>query len=153
MHSKALNQAVRLALDIAGEKREPISRRELAESIWSQHRDLLFAEADQRDMAIKYIITGIVKVQREPLSDDELKRIHLPRKFYPLLAKIPQWICVGNGHVKSIYATAEQWGINASLKIGIGEDIIALGNVSQDICNALQAQGANDLTEIGRIAA
>lgn len=148
MPSKALLDAIRLALDIAGERREPVSRRDIAETVYTQHRDDLFSLEDQRNALMAHLISLATQMMREPLTEDELKQIRLPRQYHATFQEIPQWICVGgSGHKKSIYATAGDWLANSRLKHAIAAQIIVHANIALDISGLLNAEGVESLAD------
>lgn len=149
MPSKALLDALRLELDIAGEKREPISRRDVAETVYTRHRSDLFSLEDQRHAFMAHLIQLATQMMREPLTDDELKRIRLPRQYHVTFQEIPQWICVGgSGHKKSIYATSDDWMANSRLKHAIAAQIIVHANIALDISGLLKAEGVESLADL-----
>jgi hypothetical protein len=149
MPSKALLEALRLALDIAGERREPISRRDIAETVYSQHREQLFSLEDQRSAFMAHLISLATQMMREPLTDEELNRIRLPRQYHATFQEIPQWICVGgSGHKKSIHATSEDWMANSRLKHAIAAQIVVHANIALDISGLLKAEGVESLADL-----
>ncbi len=150
MPSQALVGAIRLELESAGEKREPISRRDIAERAYPKAVGAeLFSMEDHRAAYMAHLISLVTQMMREPLTEDELRNIRLPRRCRVTFEDIPAWICVGGSqHKKSIYASANDWVINSRLKHSIAAQIVVHANVALDISTMLNDEGAENLADL-----
>lgn len=154
MHSKRLNQFIRVELDTAA-MRGPVNRREIAERVYSITRDSLdfWSLADLRDAHMNAILDGVVDAMDERITPESIQRIlpRVPAKFQHLLEKMPTFICINAGaglHVLSINATQEDWAASARLKKSIAERIKSYADIATDIGLLLASEGANTLADL-----
>lgn len=154
MHSKKLNQVIRLQLDSAS-MRGPVNRRDIAEAVYSIVRDSndFWSLTDKREAFIGRITSGVVDAMDERMSP-EYVRSNLPRvpaKYQHLLERLPTFICVNASlglHVLAIKATQDDWAANAKIKRSVAERITVHADVSNDIRLALAAAGAATLEDL-----
>lgn len=144
-----MRDAVRLAVDVAG-MRGPFSRQEIADTIYDQHGGSLLSLLDQREAFQLLILSYIREVQNEPLSNEELAQLNVPRPFMHLLDNLPKTICIctSGQHVLSIRATTDDWAHHAALLGQLRDRIAAKVNKAADIHKMLAAAGANSLLDL-----
>lgn len=155
MPSKALRDAVRLAIDIAG-MRGPFSRQDIADTVYGQHGTRLLSVQDEREAFRMLILSYVREVQNEPLSSEEIAQLNVPRKHMHLLDKLPKTICIcpSGKHVLSIIAAPSDWAAHAGLLGQLKDRVAAKANKAADIQRMLASESAGSLLDLGqRIAA
>lgn len=151
---KALRDAIRLTIDIAG-MRGSFTKAELIEQFYEQHRDRLFGPSDQRERDMIYLSKCFTDGMKERVDGEVIDRLSVPRDYMHLLDKLPRTLCIcpSGRHVLSIRATAEDWAANSRLKRDIGEKVIAAANVSKDMSRFLRESGRESLLDFSKEAA
>lgn len=154
MHSKKLNQIIRLTLDRAAVQ-GPVNRRDIAEQVYQIVRDDddYWSLADKREAYMTVLQSGVTDAMNEPMSEHYLQTNlpAVPKQFLNLLAQMPTYLCINarlGQHVLAIKATQEDWAANSRIKRAIGEQIIVKADLANDIRLALAAAGANSLEEL-----
>lgn len=148
MPTKALRDAVRLAIDIAG-MRGSFTKAELVDDIYAQHGARLIFGSDEREahklLLAKYITEGM----KEVVDAEVIHRLNVPRKYMHLLDKLPRTLCIcpSGRHVLSIRASAADWAANYNLKMNIAEQVKAAANVSKDLSQFLRESGRESLLD------
>jgi len=146
MPSKALRDAVRLSIDIAG-MRGSFTKAELVTDVYERHGDNLMCGDDRRE-ALQLLLGKYVTVGMKEVIDAEvIERLNVPRKYMHLLNKLPRTLCVclSGRHVLSIKATADDWAANHRMKRNIGEQVLAAADVSRDLSRFLRESGRESL--------
>lgn len=159
MHSKKLNQVIRVELDTAA-MRGPVNRRDIAERVYSIVHDSpdYWSLADKRDALVNAIFDGVVDAMDERITPEHLHSIlpRVPAKFQHLLEKMPTFICINASaglHVLSVNATQEDWAASAKLKSSIAERVKSHADIANDIRMLLASEGAQTLADLGERAA
>lgn len=154
MPTKALRDAVRLAIDIAG-MRGSFTKSELVEDVYAQHGRHLLSGQDEREAHKLLLGKYITDSMKEVVDTEVIERLNVPRDSMHLLDKLPRTLCIcpSGRHVLSIRATAEDWAANSRLKRDIGEKVIAAANVSKDMSRFLRESGRESLLDFTKEAA
>ncbi len=154
MPTKALTDAVRIAIDIAG-MRGSFTKAQLVEDIYAQHGDRLLSGQDEREARRLFISRHVLRGMKEVLDGEIVDRLIVPRKHMHLLDKLPRTLCIcpSGRHVLSIRATADDWAANSQLKRTIGEQIIVAATISKDLSRFLRETGRDSLLSFTREAA
>lgn len=152
MHSKRLNQIIRLELDRAA-LRGPVTKRAIAEQVYRLAREEDWTVADIRDAYMTTLMAAIGAEMSLPMSEEYLREAlpSVPRKYLYLLEKTPTFIPINarlGEHVLAIRATQDEWAAAAKIKRAIGERVIEHADVANDIRLALAAEGAATLEEL-----
>jgi hypothetical protein len=156
MHSKRLNQVIRLELERAA-FHGPVNKRDIAEQVYRIVRDdgEYWTLADKRDALVNLLVSAVGEQMSLPMSEQYLldNLPSVPRKYMHLLEKTPTFIPINarlGQHVLAIRATQEDWAAAARIKRAIGERVITHADVANDIRLALATEGAASLEDLAQ---